>query len=295
MALFHKRKGAATRLLLTFMVFAMVAAACSDDDAVTTQATTAAPATTTTAAPATTTTAAPATTTTAAPTTTTATTVAPTTTVAATTTTEAVPVITPLAWAGHQCIPPTAANQVVPEPGTLVYLVGSLRGEDWFYPGVAFGSLANLMPMTEYLLCRDPATSVIAEGTGELAETWSHNDDFTVFDFKLREGVQFHDGWGELTADDVAFSWALAGGEDSANSSSNVFAQGAIEVIDRYSFRITWPDPAPHVPQSADRGRTETSRSTRRPTSRPLARPRPGCIPSGQGPSSSRITSRASS
>ena len=79
----------------------------------------------------------------------------------------------PLAWQGHPCIPAAAAQQVAPQPGKVVYVVGSLRGEDWFYPKVAFGSLANLMPMTEYLLCRDPATSEIVAGTGELAETWS--------------------------------------------------------------------------------------------------------------------------
>ena len=151
----------------------------------------------------------------------------------------------PLAWQGHPCIPAAAAEQVAPQPGKVVYLVGSLRGEDWFYPKVAFGSLANLMPMVEYLLCRDPATSEIVAGTGELAETWSHNDDFTVFEFKLREGIQFHDGWGELTTDDVGFSWDMIGADDSGNSSAAVFAKGTFEAIDKYQFRITWPDPNP--------------------------------------------------
>ena len=244
------------RVLAAVLAAALVAAACGDDESDTAPpaATTEAPATgdttteDTTEAPATDdTTDAPATddTTTEAPatddTTTEDTTEAPATDDTTDATEDAA--MGPLASQGHPCIPAAAANQV--PQGKVVYVVGSLRGEDWFYPKVAFGSLANLMPMVEYLLCRDPATSEIVAGTGELAETWSHNDDFTVFEFKLREGIQFHDGWGELTTDDVGFSWDMIGADDSGNSSAAVFAKGTFEAIDKYQFRITWPDPNP--------------------------------------------------
>jgi peptide/nickel transport system substrate-binding protein len=41
----------------------------------------------------------------------------------------------------------------------------------------------------------------------DLAESWTVSDDGTVWTFTLRKGVQFHKGFGELTAEDVRFSF----------------------------------------------------------------------------------------
>ncbi|NQW16125.1 MAG: hypothetical protein HQ478_01445 [Chloroflexi bacterium] len=43
----------------------------------------------------------------------------------------------------------------------------------------------------------------------DLAESWSVNDDGSVYTFKMREGVKFHDG-SPFTAGDVKFSWERA-------------------------------------------------------------------------------------
>ena len=47
-----------------------------------------------------------------------------------------------------------------------------------------------------------PATYV-----SELAESWTIAPDQTSISFNIRQGVQFHDGWGELTAEDVAWTF----------------------------------------------------------------------------------------
>ncbi|WP_347135912.1 ABC transporter substrate-binding protein [[Clostridium] symbiosum] len=39
-----------------------------------------------------------------------------------------------------------------------------------------------------------------------LAESWETSDDLKTYTFKLREGVQFHYGFGEMKASDVVFS-----------------------------------------------------------------------------------------
>lgn len=46
-----------------------------------------------------------------------------------------------------------------------------------------------------------------AEVEPDLAESWTVSDDGLVWTFKLRQGVQFHKGFGEFTADDVKFSF----------------------------------------------------------------------------------------
>src|SRR2546428_8862167 len=46
-----------------------------------------------------------------------------------------------------------------------------------------------------------------AEVEPDLAESWTLSPDGTVWTFKLKKGVQFHKGFGELTAEDVKFSF----------------------------------------------------------------------------------------
>src|SRR5262245_32757491 len=44
-----------------------------------------------------------------------------------------------------------------------------------------------------------------AEVEPDLAESWTLSPEGTIWTFKLRKGVQFHKGFGELTAEDVKF------------------------------------------------------------------------------------------
>src|SRR2546428_1841644 len=46
-----------------------------------------------------------------------------------------------------------------------------------------------------------------AEVEPDLAESWTLSAEGTIWTFKLRKGVQFHKGFGELTAEDVKFSF----------------------------------------------------------------------------------------
>jgi len=46
-----------------------------------------------------------------------------------------------------------------------------------------------------------------AEVEPDLAESWTTSADGTIWTFKLRKGVQFHKGFGEMTAEDVKFSF----------------------------------------------------------------------------------------
>jgi peptide/nickel transport system substrate-binding protein len=79
-----------------------------------------------------------------------------------------------------------------------------------------------------------------AEVEPDLAESWSMSDDGTLWTFKLRKGVQFHKGFGEMTAEDVKFSFE----RQIKRTKGMLFAQNIdvikdIAVVDPYTVQIT--------------------------------------------------------
>ena len=74
----------------------------------------------------------------------------------------------------------------------------------------------------------------------DLAESWTISEDGTVWTFKLRRGVQFHKGYGELTAEDVKFSFErqMQRGRG-MRFGKNLEVIQDIAVPDRYTVQIT--------------------------------------------------------
>jgi peptide/nickel transport system substrate-binding protein len=78
-----------------------------------------------------------------------------------------------------------------------------------------------------------------------LAERIEMSPDGLTWDFYLRQGIQFHEGWGELTVEDVLYSYQLLSGPDSTMGTSTKFrlaADGGIvesyETVNPYHFRM---------------------------------------------------------
>ncbi len=95
---------------------------------------------------------------------------------------------------------PAAVAEVPAEPAISELLVS--RGpttRDLADPIAGRGDLPVILPMFEGLVQFDQYTDSVFM----LSPEWSANEDFTVWTFRLREGVQFHKGWGEMTAKDV--------------------------------------------------------------------------------------------
>ncbi len=130
----------------------------------------------------------------------------------------------------------------------MVVLLPALRGEDWLCPNCSLGAILNVQPLYEPLIYHDFDSGEIVEGEGRLAKSWSRSDDFTEFVFEIHQGVQFHQGWGELTTDDILFSHELAIREGTNNPSSGVLIRVAVEVIDDYNFKLVSVDGKP-VPE----------------------------------------------
>ncbi len=63
-----------------------------------------------------------------------------------------------------------------------------------------------IRPHYEYLVGFDKTNGAYVP---QLATEWGLEPDGHSWRFKLREGVQFHNGFGEMTAEDVRFSWLM--------------------------------------------------------------------------------------
>jgi len=77
----------------------------------------------------------------------------------------------------------------------------------------------------------------------DLAESWESSKDLKTWTFHLRKGVEFHQGYGELTAADIVFSL-----ERAKDKKDNVYYKsyrpfGKIEAMDKYTVRIHLKSP----------------------------------------------------
>ncbi|MEP4196371.1 MAG: ABC transporter substrate-binding protein [Aliishimia sp.] len=76
-----------------------------------------------------------------------------------------------------------------------------------------------------------------------LAKSWEISDDGTVYTFKLRTGVSFHDG-SAMDAEDVKFSLDRARAEDSTNAQKALFAGIAdVTIVDPATVKVTLNGP----------------------------------------------------
>jgi peptide/nickel transport system substrate-binding protein len=143
-----------------------------------------------------------------------------------------------LTFVGLAGVISTATGQ--PE-GTLTVAVATFGNERWLpqlYPGAED---IVLKPMYENLLNRDPQTGVL---TPLLAERWEVIDGGTAWRFYLRKGVPFQNGQGEVTAEDVKFTFTSIAKEGSANSLAPEFRLiKSIDIEDPYTLTIRFDKP----------------------------------------------------
>jgi peptide/nickel transport system substrate-binding protein len=77
-----------------------------------------------------------------------------------------------------------------------------------------------------------------------LATEWDHSEDFKTWTFKLRKGVQFHNGWGEFTAQDVVHSRDLLVRDDSVATLSDTWRLvESIDTPDDYTLVVHFKSP----------------------------------------------------
>jgi peptide/nickel transport system substrate-binding protein len=105
-------------------------------------------------------------------------------------------------------------------PGQVMLFVGSTVGEQLLYRDVE----GNYLP--------------------KLVEEWSVSDDSLVWTMKLQEGVQFHHGYGEMTADDVIWTMQNYGAEGSISPRASHLRrlwsnpEGWVQAVDDHTIEL---------------------------------------------------------
>lgn len=115
-------------------------------------------------------------------------------------------VIPPLAAVKKDTAPSTkttAVEKKIAQGGRLVVGVGSWSTENPLPWHQVVGDKRLWDHLYDSLVGRDPDTAAYLPG---LATEWTPSKDYKTWTFKLRRGVQFHEGWGEVTAEDVKFT-----------------------------------------------------------------------------------------
>src|SRR5712691_1549199 len=106
-------------------------------------------------------------------------------------------------------------------------------------------------PFLETLLDVDPETGAYIP---RLAEKWEVTPDMKEWTFFLRKGVQFHFGYGELTARDVLHSHSLMIGPDALATLTGFWRTvEEIKVINDYQVVFRMKQPSTTMPYAASR------------------------------------------
>ena len=122
----------------------------------------------------------------------------------------------------------------------------------------AIGPIQNYPPFApppaQYFVTSTIYESLIGFSTQvepSLVESWSVSEDNLTWTFNLRRGVQFQNGWGEMTSEDVIFSLNSHMVEGAANQAGGFFAQevglaegGSFRAIDDYTIEVTTANPS---------------------------------------------------
>lgn len=124
------------------------------------------------------------------------------------------------ATAGVLSAPLVTGTRAAASNDRLVVAVGSWGTETPFAWRTVQGEKPLWDCMYDSLIMRDAKTFEYRPG---LATEWKPSNEMRTWTFKLRSGVKFHEGWGEMTAEDVKFTVEQNTKPDAAGGSAPFF------------------------------------------------------------------------
>lgn len=136
--------------------------------------------------------------------------------------------------------------------GTLVVAITSVASPSGFPTDCLWCASLTVVSAQESLLQTARGDDGGITAAPWLAAGWETAPDFSYTDFFLQEGVQFHRGWGELTSEDIRWTYhALMPSfteEARHDSSAEIdLAIKEVEPVDPYTARFHWDAFAGHT------------------------------------------------
>lgn len=164
----------------------------------------------------------------------------------------AIPTAAPVAAPAATATPETPAAAMEAPSGTIT--VGQKElGPFMGHPALTGNPQIFVMqtaPIGESLL----TVSSDLKPVGMLAKSWEVSEDGATWTFRLNEGVQFHKGYGEMTAEDVIWGMRQFGADGSKHPrASNIRGiweneNGHAKAVDDYTVEVNTGEPWSEVP-----------------------------------------------
>jgi peptide/nickel transport system substrate-binding protein len=107
-----------------------------------------------------------------------------------------------------------------------------------------FGDLGVVSEIFNGLVRIAPGSSDPKAVEPDLATDWEASSDKTVWTFRLRKGVQFHGGYGEMKADDVVYSVQRAADPKRSSFAADFSIIETVEALDQYTVRFRLKHPS---------------------------------------------------
>lgn len=101
-------------------------------------------------------------------------------------------------------------------------------------------NINNSAPIGEGLMILD----INLEPKGRLLKSWSISEDYTTWTLELQQGVQFHKGYGEMTSEDVVWSYVEGWAKNETHFRTSQFRdfwahpEGSVETPDPYTVVV---------------------------------------------------------
>ena len=134
----------------------------------------------------------------------------------------------------------------VPMPASAAQVKRLIFASAGFHESNRFWTIARpdhlqFEPFLETLLGMDPKTG---DPIPQLATKWEHSPDFKEWTFHLRKGVQFHNGYGEMTSADVVHTHSLLVRKDSTATLRAVWVTvEEVKAVDKYTVKFRFKQP----------------------------------------------------
>ena len=119
--------------------------------------------------------------------------------------------------------------------GELVASIPDFGNENFLPWRSTGGTGPLLMTVYDVLVYWDEVNKEYIPG---LAESWEYSPDGLTLTYHLREGVQFQDGWGELTSEDVKWNFEQQALDDSTGRVSSARMVKSMDTPDPYTLVV---------------------------------------------------------